>query len=131
MYIVSHYKYGVKEKVDAYFEDLKKIKKEKKDMENKINELETYKAKVDRDMEQSKREINEKNKYLAEDKVVLKRLSRVKSLSDNIGAILQEYDEDTIKRLLSAYSNTDIMKEEEKIEEFTEEKNEVRNVRKI
>ncbi len=113
IYILSYYKYGIKKRVDEYFRNLKRITKEKKDLENKLKELKKYTAILEKDLEESKREINEKNKYLAEDKVVLKRLARVKSLSDNIASILQEYDEVTIKRLLAAYGDTDIMEEED------------------
>lgn len=80
-----------------------------------------------------KREITEKNKYLAEDKVVLKRLSKVKSLSDKIGHILQEYDEDTIRRLIDAYDPDTITRkiEEEEEIEFASEKKEAKSVRNI
>lgn len=132
MYIISHYKYGIKKKVDAYFDNLKKIKKEQKDMIKKLKELEVLKVTLTKDLEQTKREINEKNKYLAEDKVMIERLSKVKLLSDKIASILQEYDKETIKELLAAYSDdTDTTVEFKKNEKFWKNWNKDNKSRKI
>ena len=122
-YIRAFFKYKNKKKFDECIKERKELTGQKEQLEEKIKKLDEEIENLKNDLEKSYREIQEKNKYLAEDKVVIERLSEVKSLADQIGEILKEYDKQTIKKLLEMYNpEEDILEDDYNKEEQNTQK---------
>ena len=117
IYIWAGFRYGNKKNVDTCYNERSKLKSENEALNYKIKEFEELVKKLHKEIDHSKRELMEKNKYLSENTIVIERLFEVKQLSDKIADILLDYDKNTIQALLDEYKNWTL---EEEIKEIKE-----------
>lgn len=117
IYVWAGFRYGNKKNVDTCYNERSKLKSENEALNYKIKEFEELVKKLHKEIDHSKRELMEKNKYLSENTIVIERLFEVKQLSDKIADILLDYDKNTIQALLDEYKNWTL---EEEIKEIKE-----------
>ncbi len=121
VYTRAYTKYENKKEIDKCYKERKEFKELSEKFKNKVREQEEEIKNLKKELEKSKREIMEKNKYLAENSVIVERLTEVKKLSDQISQILIDYDKDTIKHLLESFKKWELCELEKKIEENNSE----------
>jgi len=117
VYARAHFKYGNKKSVDECYNERSNLKSENESLIHKVKEFEELVEKLHKEIDHSKRELMEKNKYLSENTIVIERLFEVKQLSDKIASILLDYDKNTIQALLDEYKSWNL---DEEIEEHRE-----------
>lgn len=99
-YFRAYYRYQHKENVDKAYKERKEFAEKNSVLELEIVELEENLKKTKKELESTKREVLEKNKYISEDKVILERLAEVKVWINKISDTLEPYDKETIERLI-------------------------------
>ncbi len=117
IYIWAGFRYGNKKNVDTCYNERSKLKSENEALNYKIKEFKELVEKLHKEIDHSKRELMEKNKYLSENTIVIERLFEVKQLSDKIADILLDYDKNTIQALLDEYKTWTLEEEIEKNKE--------------
>jgi len=122
MYSWAIFRYENKKNIDECYSQRSKLKMENESLVYKIKELKEIIKELNKKIENSKRELMEKNKYLSENIVVIERLFEVKQLSDKISDILLDYDKNTIQSLLNEYKHKK-NKEDERDDKTEEEQN--------
>jgi len=113
IYTRAHFKYANKKNVDECYNERSNLKTENQSLKYNVEELEKLVKNLHKEIDHSKRELMEKNKYLSENTIIIERLSEVKQFSDKISNILLDYDKDTIQALLKKYKNWDLEEKKE------------------
>ena len=102
-YIFMYNKYWNIKEVKKYIQDRDEYKKKMDEYKLSSKEYQIQTVLQMKDIENTKREIMEKNKILAEDKVIVERLWEIKWLSDKVSELLKEYDKNLVTKLIETH----------------------------